>query len=196
MDKTKFYGEHLTDKTIREVFYPDYDYKGVMIEIGAAEPVELSLSKHFRDNGWRCICIDANPNFCKKHEELGHEIYNYACSKESLPEESSFYINRSPMSHSSLGMKYGGDWESEIKIKVITLNDLLKSINVDRIDFACIDVEGWEIEVLKGFDLDKYQPKVLVIENLSNNAEYGKYMTENGYDFHSKCVHNEIYVRR
>lgn len=196
MNKTKFYGEHLTDKIIREKFYPDYDYNGVMIEIGAGEPIELSLSKHFRDNGWRCICIDANPMFCDKHKELGHEIYNYACSSETLDEEAIFYIHNAPMAHSSLGMRYNGDWDSKIKVKVTTLNDLLKSINVDRIDFACIDVEGWEIEVLEGFDLEKYQPKVLVIENLNSNAEYEKYMTSKGYDFHSSCHHNQFYVRR
>ena len=35
-----------------------------------------------------------------------------------------------------------------------------------KIDFLTIDVEGHELEVLKGFDLKKHSPKIIVIEYL------------------------------
>ena len=71
----------------------------------------------------------------------------------------------------------------------------MQKLNIDSIDLACIDVEGWEIEVLDGFDLDKYKPHVIVLENYTSNPEYGKYMTSRNYTFHTRLYHNEIYVR-
>ena len=50
-----FFAEFLTDKYIRENYFPDYSFKGTMIELGAGPPVFYSMSKHFRYNGWRCI---------------------------------------------------------------------------------------------------------------------------------------------
>lgn len=60
--------------------------------------------------------------------------------------------------------------ESEIKnvfkIPVYNLKDILdKHILVnDRIDFFDIDVEGFDLEVLKSNDWEKYRPKVILIE--------------------------------
>ena len=38
--------------------------------------------------------------------------------------------------------------------------------NIKKIDFLTIDVEGHEIDVLKGFDIKKYSPSLVVIEFL------------------------------
>lgn len=85
------------------------------------------------------------------------------------------------------------------KIKSDTLNSIIeKSPYRDKkIDFVSIDVEGHEIEVIKGFNLKKYRPSIIVIEyldmslekieiknfNLENiiNSEIYKLMIENEY---------------
>ena len=85
------------------------------------------------------------------------------------------------------------------KIKSDTLNSIIeKSPYRDKkIDFVSIDVEGHEIEVIKGFNLKKYRPSIIVIEyldmslekieiknfNLGNiiNSEIYKLMIENEY---------------
>ena len=45
----KFYSEFETDKYLRENFFPDLDYKGIMVEVGAGPPEFISNSKHFRN---------------------------------------------------------------------------------------------------------------------------------------------------
>jgi hypothetical protein len=70
--------EFETDKYIRETFFPDFDYKGIMVEVGAGPTVFYSMSKHFRDYGWRCVCIDPNPKFVSEHKKEGNEIYQLA----------------------------------------------------------------------------------------------------------------------
>ena len=55
--------------------------------------------------------------------------------------------------------------EPEIrKIEQKTLNQILIENNVKVIDYLNIDVEGYEINVLKGFSIKKYKPKLISIE--------------------------------
>ena len=83
-----------------------------------------------------------------------------------------------------------------------------------KIDFVSIDVEGHELEVIKGFNLKKYKPSIIVIEfldkslkkieiknfNLDNivNSEIYKLMIKNDYHMvnwlHSDLIfaHNEF----
>ena len=78
----KFYAEFDTDKIIREKYFSNYDYKGLIVEVGGATPEFLSMSKHFKDNGWRSIIIEPNPSFVKQHKNVGNEVYEFACSYE------------------------------------------------------------------------------------------------------------------
>ena len=91
--------------------------------------------------------------------------------------------------------------KARLKKKIITstLNNIIeKSIFKNKeIDYVSIDVEGFELNVLKGFDLKKYKPKALSIEfidpemrkeefyhqNINNiiNSNLYKYMSDNDY---------------
>jgi len=63
-----YYGEFETDRYIRETFFNDIN-DGIMIEVGAGPPEFYSMSKHFRDSGWRCILIEPNPKFVNMHKK-------------------------------------------------------------------------------------------------------------------------------
>jgi hypothetical protein len=64
MRKVKqYFAEFNTDKIIRETYFPDFNYKGTMIEVGGGTPSFLSMSKHFKLNGWRTIIIEPNPKY-------------------------------------------------------------------------------------------------------------------------------------
>ena len=68
-----------------------------------------------------------------------------------------------------------------IKVDYYCLNEILPKINVENFDYLSVDVEGWELEVLKGIDFKKYTPKVLLVENVLNNSEYNSYLSQFGY---------------
>jgi FkbM family methyltransferase len=203
----EYFAEFETDKYIRENFFPNFSYKGTMVEVGAGPPTFISTSKHFRNNGWRTICVEPNPKFVKQHLEEGSEVYPYACSNEE--KNTSFVINynndewysqeHDGVSFSSLGIRYQNvpehNTQETIEIQAIKLDTLLNRINVEKVDILSIDVEGWELDVMMGFDHIKYDPKVIVMENFENKKEYEIFMNERGYIKKTNLGYNEIYVK-
>lgn len=200
-----YYAEGLLDKKIRELFFPDFEYKGVMVEVGAGPAVFISMSKHFRETGWRCISVDPNPKFVEQHKKLGHEIYPFACSDEI--KKGQFKIVQAPNTHieandgcswSAIDTRYAYPADAKvetIEVDIITLDTLLDSIDVEKIDYLSIDTEGWEIDVMKGFDHIKYEPKVIVLENVQDEPKYPSYMNSIGYKLELKEGYNEIYTK-
>ena len=198
-----YYAEFNTDKVIRESFFADLNYKGVMVEVGAGPTTFYSMSKHFRDSGWRCICIDPNPKFVESHKNLGNEIYQVACS--NFEGTSNFKIvstgwepENDGISYSALDIKYNmpNHPYEEITVNVIKLDTLLGNLGVDKIDFLSIDVEGWELEVMEGFSTEKYNPKVILLENFTHRNDYEPYMNSLGYVLKHKLNYNYIFEKK
>lgn len=200
-----YYAEGNLDKYIREKYFSDFEKKGTMVEVGAGTPKYISVSKHFRDNGWRCICVEPNPKFVEAHKKLGNEIYQYACSNENKRGEFTIVnlpawhkVENDGLSCSAIKPKYEIPAKAKlekIEVEIITLTNLLNQIQVEEIDFISADTEGWEKEVIEGLDLQKYQPKVIVMENVFE-ANYVDFMKKLGYEYDKKIEFNEIYYRK
>lgn len=201
-----YYAEFETDKLIREEYFPQLQY-GTMIEVGAAHPTFISMSKHFRENRWRCICIEPNPRFVELHMQDGSEVYQIACA--SVDDDNiAFKIanngggDKNPyneMSGSALDIlpfQYPYvESVTQITVKVKTLNTLLRELDINNINFLSIDVEGWELDVMDGFDADKYQPEIILLENYLHDNMYNEYMERIGYKLDEKIQYNYIYKK-
>jgi FkbM family methyltransferase len=198
-----YYAEFETDKYIRETFFLNKNENMTMIEVGAGPPQSLSISKHFRDAGWRSISIDPNPKFVEQHKLIGNEIYQYACSNECKNSKftivnTSWNESSNGVSYSSLGVKYDIDEKhdlEEIDVKVITLNKLLDDIKIITIDLLSIDTEGWELEVMDGLDTNIHNIKIILLENFLHLETYNEYMKKIGYSLHHKIEYNYIYTK-
>jgi FkbM family methyltransferase len=179
-------------------------FDGIMVEVGAAGPIFLSQSKTFRDIGWRCICVEPNPMFAKMHRDVGNEIYEYACSHNDNDNVNFQIVVRSDdeityESFSSLDVSekltlvsgYSGGKNSlsiqNINVRTRKLDSILEEAKVSKVNYVIVDVEGWELNVIRGFSTSKYKPKVIVLENACSDTynEYHDYMLSLGYVFDS-----------
>ena len=209
-----FHGEWNIDEYIRNTFFPDYSYRGVFVEVGAAGPEFLSMSLHFRENGWRVIGIEPNPEFCKLHREKGYEVLQYACGDRDEDNVEFFVVDSqgaaysggkvSYESFSSLGLKssYAGLKKDINQRKIIVQLRRLDTIlethapDVRQIDILSIDVEGWELEVIDGLNTTKYRPRLMIVENLFNSNKYLSYKRARGYWLWKRASPNDVYVRK
>lgn len=205
-----FYAEFDTDRIIRDKYFTDYSYKGVIVEVGAATPEFLSMTRHFKENDWRCIHIEPNPEFVKLHQQFGNEIYQYACAdfdQDNIDftvvslNDGSDPNKVSDHSFSSIEVKkeyidlhknwYNNLNKKKIKVNCRKLDTIVDTIDIDNIDILSIDTEGWEIEVMKG--LTKIKPKLIILENLLSSSTYNDYMFSRGYNLSHIQSHNYFY---
>ena len=201
------YGKHI-DQTLREYFL-DYNYKGVFFDIGAYESINISNSYHFEQNGWDVHCFEANPLLIDGLKKDRKNVYNYAVYDEdkeyvefnavlgpwgggshmagiSAIELDSDYLN-----------KFGHEIRQITKIKVPqkTLNTIISTeiSHIKNIDIMSIDVEGGELKVLKGLNLEKYKPKLMVIENVFNKNDIKEYLYNANYILDKHIDYNQYY---
>jgi FkbM family methyltransferase len=212
----KMAAEQEIDIAVRERFFHE-KREGVLIEVGAARPDYLSIGASYRERGWTVIAIEPNPDFCDMHRALGHEVLQYACSDQDK-DGVDFYVVASKdaeylggrvsfESFSSLGIKGGfaedlqktrSDPEIKtIKVNVRKLDTILQEHypGITAIDLLAIDVEGWELDVMRGLSTKKYRPRVVILENLFRSRSYRTFMKRNGYTLWKRLKPNEVYIR-
>lgn len=204
------------DRLVLDAFFRNRS-NGVVVEVGAARPDYLSIGASFRALGWKVIAIEPNPEFCAAHRALGYEVLQYACSDEESDDAEFFVVDSkgadyrggavSFESFSSLGIKdqfvdlYETVRETTniktIPVKVRKLDTILANHEPDLgpIDILAIDVEGWELNVMRGLTLDRYSPKVVILENVFTDQSYTAYMQERGYRLWRRVTPNDVYVR-
>ena len=197
-DKYMSYAQFNLDSRILNTYFKN-NTTCTMVEVGAGWPEQHSQSKLFRDVGWRVVSFEPDPLLFGLHEKFKHEIYQYAISdKTELNKDfkvayMSDDINVQPWSgfHTDVmaeqrknglqSLEVALQKAVNIKVDYYCLNEILPKINVENFDYLSVDVEGWELEVLKGIDFKKYTPKVLLVENVLNNSEYNSYLSQFGY---------------
>jgi FkbM family methyltransferase len=70
----------------------------------------------------------------------------------------------------------------KIRVPYRPLNELLDPLT-DRVDFLSLDVEGMEISVLQGFDLQRFRPRMILLEMQNDNRDIAvsAYLEKAGY---------------
>ena len=56
---------------------------GVFFDVGAFDPIRISNSYHFEQNGWDCYCFEANSNLIPLLKSKRKNVYNYAIANEN-----------------------------------------------------------------------------------------------------------------
>jgi FkbM family methyltransferase len=162
------YAQNFEDVMLERVFAGRNT--GFYVDVGAADPVNLSVTKWFYDLGWSGLNIEPNKElFVRLAADRPRDI-NLDCGAGATASEAQFFESdvgelSSFDSRVQENAKSAGVPGSMRTVAVAPLTDLLKlHCPGGAIDFLKIDVEGWEAEVLKGLDLRQYRPIVILIE--------------------------------
>ncbi|MGP0089938.1 MAG: FkbM family methyltransferase [Xanthobacteraceae bacterium] len=200
------------DQYVRTEFFPTQN-SGVFVDVGAANPNYLSISALYRSLGWTVIAVEPNPVFCELHRKLGHEVVQCACGDHDeddvdfsvVDSHGSRYQNGQVSYESFSSLKIKDSYKrlkadldvKNIKVNLRRLDTILetRTPNIDHVDILSVDVEGWELEVIAGLDLQKYKPRVMVIENLFNDLKYRLYLNSKGYSLWRFLAPNDVYIR-
>lgn len=164
------YAQNREDVLLRHAFGDATS--GFYLDVGACDPVDLSVTKHFYDLGWNGINVEPSPtSFAKvsggrpRDVNLNVGISNH---RGTMP----FYKAKGHATGLStvvaeeveVHKKNGFDFDRLI-VPVTTLVDVCEEhVKGRTIDFMSIDVEGHEREVLEGGDFKRFRPRIVLIE--------------------------------
>lgn len=181
------YSQFREDKILDRIFV---DKVGTCVEVGANDGVTGSASYYFEKKGWKCILVEPVPELCDRIRRSRSAVV-FECAASSESGEDRFYVAESADSHSTFSLtaplQKHLDGEKtgvrEIRVRKRTLDRILDEAGVSGIDFITIDVEGHELEVLRGFSIERHRPRIVIIEDNSDrtDASIRTYMEGKGY---------------
>lgn len=207
MISTNFYGQFSpkVDELIRQ-YFPNKEY-GRCIEVGAVDGIYLSNTLHFEQSGWDVLCIEPIPNYYNKLKRNRKNSLNFAISDENKDSVEFTVVRLSNSNESAISglniqkelIPLHSKWNPELKKIKVSCRRLdwciEKYFNFEDIDFISIDTEGTELDVLKSFDVNNYNIKLLVVENNFNDSDVELYLNTKGWTKDKRVEVNDFYIK-
>lgn len=195
------------EDALLDVFF-NFKTAGYFVDIGAFDGMHLSNSLAFERRGWSGLCVEAVPFYfalCEKNRPRTRCVHA-ACVGDDRPtvafkHEASGLFSGVSVNDQFIAATYQNaqvpfDGMRSIEVPAMTLDRLLAG-HEGAIDFVSIDVEGTELDVLAGFDLDRWKPRLLLIEANTDHERQRltDYLAPRGYLFARSLQWNCFYVR-
>ncbi len=180
------------------------------MELGAFDGVRQSNTAWLEANrGWRGILVEAIPDAyeqCVRNRPLA-TVVNCACVSNDYPEPTVEMVYAGLMSivrgarssHESdeawvtLGEELQQLERYTFSVLARTLTAVLDRCRLKYVDLLSVDVEGYEIEVLRGFDLERFRPRHIAIEESGRGAVDG-FLTRRGYRMVTELARGQMTV--
>jgi FkbM family methyltransferase len=198
--RTKFkksYSQSGEDMVLNTIFA--YIKDGFYIDVGANDPYFQSNTQFFYNKSWRGINLDANSkSISKLKRKRVRDINIEALISDKIEDLEYYYFEDS--AYNGCVNKVQSELLYSKKVKSIPLTNLLQEKNIQAVDILSIDVEGFELKVIKSLDLANIRPKAIVVESFSKNvrddlnSEISKYLENYNYIYFARTVTNTIYL--
>lgn len=178
--------------------YLGMETQGFFVEVGANNPINLSQTWHLAQEGWRGILVEPIPELCRelRAKRPDSVVVEVACGAPSAPTTASFTVamdsGKSTLSSEFLDKR--SDVAMQITVNVKPLNDILQEEGVEQIDFVSIDVEGTQFDVIQGFDIQRWNPRLLLVEDHLLDTKTHKLILTQRYQLVKRTLFNNWYI--
>jgi FkbM family methyltransferase len=189
---------HDVEDRLKEEFF-GHSTSGFFVDVGANDPVLDSQTWRLEQLGWSGVLVEPQRELAENlRRRRRAKIYSVACS--------------SPANSGKMMPLHLAGIQSSLKpdffvpdmrrigiseVPVTTVDEILTDAKAPvPIDFVSIDVETHEIEVLSGFDLAKWRPRLILIEDIVLNLRLHRYLKARGYKWMRRTGINSWYVPR
>jgi FkbM family methyltransferase len=208
-EATSFFSQHGEDiiawKTLAGSTGPRY-----FIEVGMIDGRRFSNTLAFEQRGWRGLCVEAHPGFIeyvRRHRSASTVVHAAAAGPDANGKTLPFYADPrgdlsslNPRNEQEMKERFGHWFQGYdvVDVPVRTLDDMLYQAHAPQgIELVSIDIEGGEIDALRGLNLDYWQPRILVIEADDPEAlsDLSKYLSPHGYRLARVVGVNAVYTR-
>ena len=220
--KAKNYKEFISfaqageDRILKFLFLSMGINKISYLEIGTNNPIDINNTYLFYVGGSRGVCVEPNPTLIQKINKYRPDdiCLNVGVSPTGIAEELDFYVFDE--SDSEKGLSTFSKKEAEHvqntthikigevkKIPVTPFNDIIKKYFPKKApDLVSIDVEGFDLEILKTIDFDNCRPGAFCVETVNFTTNHKKtknksiieFMESQGYFVYADSGINSIFA--
>lgn len=159
---------------------------GTFVEVGASNGIDCGIMTPLADLGWKGLCIEPNKKsayMClRNHEQNPNvKVINKAAGAEKKKVTVFGEGHGATVNDEYIEASKKISWTAQMQKSNEVLQDKLDTILEEEgyipgeIDVMSIDVEGHEAEVFKGFDLQKWKPKMLMVEMADVHPDFQKF---------------------
>jgi FkbM family methyltransferase len=199
-----YYSQFEQDKTVHQMFFQN-TFNGYFVDIGAHDGTTFSNSKFFEELGWDGVCIEPNPKIFNTLQSTR----KCKCVKKAISDKVGtaqfFQILGEANMLSGLTEEFNQRGIENIHHNI--QNDEFDYIDVELdlfdnivdntiIDFLSLDTEGNELKILQTIDFNKYNIKVITVENNDYDDKFLKFLTPKNYHFVTRLGCDELYIKK
>ncbi len=202
-----YYSQFGEDRILETMFAPDY--RGQCVEVGANDGVYGSTTLRLEQLGWSTVLVEPNPALAAKlRQERKAQVFECAASDqagtatlhiaEGAPHADGVSLLATNEASAAKKIARFGFAIRPIDVAVRTMDSILAEAKATPgIDFISIDVEGHEMSALRGLDLDRWIPTILLIEDNSEGTDLTvrRYLAGQGYVPFRRTGVNDWYAR-
>jgi FkbM family methyltransferase len=187
---------------------------GCFVDVGAFDGETFSNTAPLADIGWRGVMFEPNPAMAEKcrlrHASNRVTVVEAAVGKATAMVE--LHLGGTISTTKAEYVEHYKDieefsfvaWDPPIPVLQVRLDDELERLGFPSpIDFVSVDVEGAEFEVLAGFSMEHWKPRLIVWETRAKfhderlswmGPAMNKAMLERGYRLVQEDTINSVYV--
>lgn len=181
-------------RLVREFFQ---SRRGYFVDVGANDPIDWSQTFHLEQLGWDGVLIEPQPNFAEalRRSRKGR-VYAVGCSSpENSGRSMPLKVAGAYSTLNALPRVVGATIDGSIDVPIKTLDEVLTDVGAPApIDFLSIDVEGHERQVLRGFDMRRWRPRLILIEDHVLDRRLHNDLISRGYVWIRRTGLNSWYV--
>ncbi|MGN6461393.1 MAG: FkbM family methyltransferase [Pseudolabrys sp.] len=173
------------------------DKPGFFVEVGANDPHARSQTYHLEQKGWTGLLIEPQPDLADAlRANRRAKVFAVACSDPAHDGDTLTLHVAGPLSSLNRErMAPGTVPDGTIAVPVRTLDRVLAEGGAQPgFDFLSIDVEGHELEVLSGFDVRRWRPRLILLEDHVENLAKHRAVRAMGYRLIRRYENNGWYV--
>jgi FkbM family methyltransferase len=204
---TTYFSQFGEDRLLAQIFRQRCH--GTCVEVGANDGVHGSTTLFFEKLGWKCVLVEPNPALCSEIR-AARSATVFECAASNSRGTVTLHIAEGVWRADGMStisnreedherIRRQGFTSRPIPVPTRTLDEILTEARLERgIDFVSIDVEGHEGEVIEGFSLQRWQPRIVIVEDNSNgeSATTCQQLAGHGYVRFMRTGVNDWFARR
>ncbi len=170
---------------------------GVFLDVGASSYKEHSTTYTLEVAlGWSGVAVEPQPQFAADYARFRPRTRFVQAFASDRPGTTTLYIPNGSTELASADPNYVGSprlGETSIQVPMLTLDSILRSAGLDRIDFMSMDIENAEPQGLAGFDIRHFAPELVCIEShYAVRQAILDYFASHGYVLVGKYWHVDL----